>query len=177
MPSGSKQRKKPPSLQERRWASLGRLLGFAWGFFDRAVVEGVRARGFPDFLPPMATFTRSMDLAGTRVCVIAERAGVTKQSTSELVRLMVGAGYVRLAPDPSDGRAKLVRYTRRGRRLAQAIVATAEQLEKECRTALGAGRTDELKALLQALLDRRFPEHAGYWTRASESKTEKRGKR
>ena len=52
---------------------------------------------------------------GQRTVDLAQRAGITRQSMGEVVRDMVDLGIVELVPDPSDRRAKLVRYTEAGR--------------------------------------------------------------
>ena len=52
---------------------------------------------------------------GERTVVLAERAGITRQSMGEVVRDLVELGVVEMVPDPADGRAKLVRYTEAGR--------------------------------------------------------------
>lgn len=144
-------------LQQRRWASLGRLLGFASGIFNHRVIEEVRRRGHPGIRPPHSAMTRSMDLDGTRITTLAERAGVTKQAMGKVVRAMEEMGYVRITSDPADGRAKLVSYTRRGSRLATDIVEAAETIEREYESALGRKRMRELRALLQDLVPRIVP--------------------
>lgn len=157
------------SLQQRRWASLGRLLGFASGVFNHRVIERIRTRGHPKVGPPHSALTRSMDLDGTRITTLARRAGVTKQAMGRIVREMAELGYVKVAADPTDGRAKLVTYTRRGLRLASEIVDAAEAVEAEYAAALGRKRTRELRALLEDLVPRVVPEHVADeqgWTSA-----------
>lgn len=153
MPPTAAQRK----LQQRRWASLGRLLGFASGVFNHRVIEEVRRRGHPDVRQPHSALTRSMDLDGTRITTLARRAGVTKQAMGKLVRAMADLGYVAIAADPADGRAKLVRYTRRGLRLAGDIVDAAAKVEGEYEAALGKRRLRALRALLADLVPRIVP--------------------
>lgn len=144
-------------LQQRRWASLGRLLGFASGTFNRRVIEEVRRRGHPEIRPPHSALTRSMDLHGTRITTLAERAGVTKQAMGKLVHGMRDLGYVEIDADPDDGRAKLVTYTDRGLQLATDIVEAAEAVEREFAAAIGKRRMRELRALLGDLVPRIVP--------------------
>lgn len=150
-------------LQEQRWASLGRLLGFSWMAFHSRVVAKVKKKGFHDLGEPHFKLTRSMDYAGTGITELARRAGVTKQAMSSLVRSMESMGYLEKIPDPADGRAVLVRYTRRGMRLAKALVQSAEQVENELREAVGDSAIDDVYACLGKMLDTILPEHDSGW--------------
>jgi DNA-binding MarR family transcriptional regulator len=73
----------------------------------------------------------SIDPDGTRLTVLAERAGMTHQSMSELVGSMVAVGYLERLPDPADGRAKLVRLTPYGRQMVRLAVAEIADIERQ----------------------------------------------
>jgi DNA-binding MarR family transcriptional regulator len=90
-----------------------------------------------------------MDEGGTRSTVLAQRAGVTKQAMSQLVRLMERQGYLEQVPDPTDTRAKVVRMTERGEAVKIACVEVREELNRKVARNLGM---DEA-ALLEASLD------------------------
>jgi DNA-binding MarR family transcriptional regulator len=77
----------------------------------RRLVEEVH----PEVRAAHGAVLQFLDDEGTRVTVLAERAHVTKQSMAQLVGHLEAHGYVERAPDPDDGRAKLVRATERGR--------------------------------------------------------------
>jgi DNA-binding MarR family transcriptional regulator len=57
----------------------------------------------------------SVDPAGTRLSLLAERSHMSHQAMSELVAELVELGYFERVADPSDGRAKLIRPTAKGR--------------------------------------------------------------
>lgn len=93
----------------------------------------------------------NIDPGGTRLTVLAARAGTTHQSMGELVRTLERRGYVERVTDPHDARARLVRLTRKGRwavRLAIAEIAEIEAawLERFRR----AGFDIDVRALLEA---------------------------
>jgi DNA-binding MarR family transcriptional regulator len=93
----------------------------------------------------------SIDPEGTRLTVLAARAGTTHQSMGELVGTLERRGYVERVADPDDARARLVRLTERGRwavRLAMAEIAEIETewLERYRR----AGFDVDVRALLEA---------------------------
>jgi DNA-binding MarR family transcriptional regulator len=79
-----------------------------------AVTARLALRGYDDFPFASASLLWLMDEGGTRSTVLAQRAGVTKQAMSQLVRLMERQGYLEQVPDPTDTRAKVVRMTERG---------------------------------------------------------------
>lgn len=51
---------------------------------------------------------------GLRPSQLAVQLGLSKQATHDMLRELERTGYVRLDRDPSDGRARIVRYTERG---------------------------------------------------------------
>jgi DNA-binding MarR family transcriptional regulator len=88
---------------------------------------------------------------GTRIVELAEKLGITKQAVSKRVAEMVEEGVVELAPDPEDGRAKLVRFTPLGLQAIHHGLGVLGGLERELEAALGAGKMGELRALLLSL--------------------------
>jgi DNA-binding MarR family transcriptional regulator len=99
-----------------------------------------------------------IELEGTRLTDLAERLGVTKQAANQLVDDLERAGALERVPDPKDGRAKLVRFTERGRQgLLQGLQVLIE-LERELAAQIGKSRMLELRATLSAILERIDPE-------------------
>lgn len=134
-------RLRTPALLERpRATPLDRIrrehLGWLLAQTDRLFAEGVtramNARGYRGIRLVHIALIRNVDADGTRITEIARRAGMTKQATGQLVREFVELGYVRVVEDRSDARARVARYTPKGRRLrlavADAIAATERDL-------------------------------------------------
>ena len=67
--------------------------------------------GFPDLRSAHAPIFMGLAPEGSRVSDLAARARMTKQAAGELIRYLVGQGYLSVGPDPSDGRAKKVELT------------------------------------------------------------------
>lgn len=63
----------------------------------------------------------SLDPDGTRLTTLAERARMSHQAMGEMVDELTRHGYLERVPDPADGRARLIRPTKRG----QAVLARA----------------------------------------------------
>jgi DNA-binding MarR family transcriptional regulator len=157
-PSDPAYRDEQMALQARRWASLGRLLGFASGLFNYRVIEAVRALGFSDLRQSHSHLMRSMQLEGSRITALADRASITKQAMSGIVAEMEALGYVTTTVDPADGRAKLVTYTELGRQMVGAIVQSAEQVEGEYNRVLGERRAKQFRRSLEMLFEALTPE-------------------
>lgn len=133
--------------------TLGALLRAPYGLLSERVYGGLAARGFPDVRPAHSAVFRHITPRGCRLTELAERAGMTKQSMSYLVESLAAGGYVTSAADPSDGRARLVQLTARGRRVWDALVALSAEAEAEAAGAMGADRVALLRALLAELAD------------------------
>src|SRR5215216_1111724 len=105
-------------------------------------------RGHPEIRPPHGNVMQFLDDAGTRVSVLADRAQMTKQSMAELVAHLERLGYVERIADPSDGRAKLVRATSKGRHLYAIAREVIAEVEAEWTRRLGATKMRQLRRLL-----------------------------
>jgi DNA-binding MarR family transcriptional regulator len=140
------------SLDRIRHEHLGWLLGRADLLFAEGVTRAMHARGFAGIRLVHIALIRNVDENGTRISDIAKRAGMTKQATGQLVAEFVELGYIKLVPDPDDGRAKIARYTAKGKRLLVAIVASIEETENAVAQAIGAPQLAALKATLAKLL-------------------------
>ena len=81
---------------------------------------------------------------------LAAQARVTKQSAAFLSRPEV-SGYVERVPDPTDGRARLVRLTSRADRLVRVANAEVERVLAEWADHVGEERLRHLHETLQDL--------------------------
>jgi DNA-binding MarR family transcriptional regulator len=85
---------------------------------------------------------------GMRLTELAELAGMTKQGVGEAVSDLERLGYAERVADPSDGRAKIIRLSDRGRdaqRTGYEIIAT---IEAEWTQRFGAEHVEQMRALL-----------------------------
>jgi DNA-binding MarR family transcriptional regulator len=115
------------------------------------LIARLAERGHPEVRAAHGAVFEYLDDDGTRVSVLAERAGMTKQSMTELVTHLERHGYVERIPDPADGRARLVCATDRGREVfaiaRDAIVDVQARLDAR----LGAERMRTLRELLEEI--------------------------
>ena len=146
---------------ERR-QTLGALLRLPYEALQREVYGGLAERGFPEIRPAHSAVFRHLAPGGSRLTALAERAGMTKQSMAYLVEGLEAAGHLRTAPDPTDGRARLVRLTGTGERVLAALLDLSAAAEARLVERIGAKRAARLRRALEAWVaaieeDRRAP--------------------
>jgi DNA-binding MarR family transcriptional regulator len=93
-----------------------------------------------------------IDLAGTRLTDLASRLGVTKQAAGQLVDELVEMGMLERAPDPEDARAKLIRFSKKGRAGLFEGLSVLREIEGELETAIGSAKMRGLHDALAAVL-------------------------
>jgi DNA-binding MarR family transcriptional regulator len=130
--------------------NVARSLMVASRAHTAAVTARLALRGYDDFPFASASLLWLLDEGGTRSTVLAQRAGVTKQAMSQLVRLMERQGYLEQVPDSTDTRAKVVRMTKRGEAVKTACVEVREELNRQVAGALGKKEAARLEASLDA---------------------------
>jgi DNA-binding MarR family transcriptional regulator len=134
-----------------RQRTLGSLLRLPYQALQNAVYGALAERGFDDIRAAHSAVFRHIDADGTRLTVLAERAGMTKQSMAYLVDALSQAGYLASTPDPHDGRARRVRLTRRGEQAMTALLELSADFERRLAGQLGATKMARLRALLEEL--------------------------
>ena len=132
---------------------IGQLLGRMLRSFRRDLYGRAQEAGYQDIREAHLQVFGAIDWDGTRLTELAARANMTRPSMLELVDELQKLGYLERRPDPSDGRAKLIRLTRKGRRtLADALRAVLD-IERGYIAVVGQERFDAFVATLQALLE------------------------
>jgi DNA-binding MarR family transcriptional regulator len=115
------------------------------------VAEELARRGFDDLRPALLAVGQHIGPDGTRITELAERAWLTKATVVHAVDELERLGYITREPDPTDGRAKLVKSTAR----AHAAERAAREAVVEIRTAwaelMGERAMDALEGGLRAL--------------------------
>ncbi len=99
----------------------------------------------------MALFPH-LSLAGSRITVLAERMQISKQAVGQVVEELEQMGTVCRVPDPSDGRAKLVQFTKAGRNGMLEGLALLGRMEEELSSVVGPKRVKELGITLTKIL-------------------------
>jgi DNA-binding MarR family transcriptional regulator len=115
------------------------------------IFRAVHEAGFDDVTIAQSRLMTGIDTEGTRLSVLAERAQIAKHTATALVDKLERARYVQRVPDPSDGRARLVRMTPRAEAALPTVRAEEDRIEAEWRAHLGAERMNQLREALTAL--------------------------
>ncbi len=132
--------------------TLGHLLRELYGCLQESVYRTVSEAGHPGLRALHSPVLRHLPLSGGRVADLARVSGMAKQSMAYIVDDLVGLGYLRVEPDPTDGRARLIHYTENGIHLVNALLAASEQAEKNLAKYVGETRLAELREILKIAL-------------------------
>jgi DNA-binding MarR family transcriptional regulator len=132
-------------------APMIRLLSLAFDEFSEEVYRRVEGGGFDDIRPGHGCVFGNIGPEGSRLTELAERANMTKQSVGEVTSDLERRGYIERAPDPLDGRAKIIHLTARGLEAQGAGRAIIDELEREWAERYGEERIAALRDALEAV--------------------------
>src|SRR3954454_3150865 len=90
------------------------LLQLSHDVIERELFPRLHAAGYTELRPGHACVFGGITPEGDRLTALAARAALTKQAVGEVVSDLEKLGYVERVADPDDGRAKIIRLTRRG---------------------------------------------------------------
>jgi DNA-binding MarR family transcriptional regulator len=136
-----------------RYTTVGRYLHNAARKFDARVLAILSEQGWEDVRLVHITLTRALDFSGTRLTELAKRAAMTKQAMGELVDECERLQLVERTADPTDGRAKIVVFTARGKRFMTAFRDALAAAEEEMVRQLGSPRVQDIKSALADYAD------------------------
>jgi DNA-binding MarR family transcriptional regulator len=120
-------------------------LGRAVRAMSGTMMAKIASRGFEGMTPAFAWLMPLLDATGVRPTTLAQRAGISKQAISQLVRELEARGYVKQVRDPTDTRAKNVCLTKRGGALRTACAEVRLELHSVVIAKLGKARTSRLR--------------------------------
>jgi DNA-binding MarR family transcriptional regulator len=124
---------------------------------NELVSTTLAARGFEGMNPAHGTIGQHIADSGSRITELAALAQVSKPTVVYLVDDLERLGYVERRPDPSDGRAKLVCLTERGRRAQEEARQILAEIERDWSARVGARHFAALRTELERLHDALWP--------------------
>lgn len=127
---------------------IGALLRVPTEAIFRRLVRELNAGGFGGISLAHIAVLRYPGPDGERPGVLAERAGISKQAMNRLLGSLEDLGYLKRTNTSQEGRARIVRFTPRGRAAWAKIVETLREIEHEWKAELGAKDFALLKQLL-----------------------------
>jgi DNA-binding MarR family transcriptional regulator len=128
---------------------IGALLRIPAQAIHRRIIKELNAAGFEELRVPHMAVLQFPGPDGVRPGILAERAGISKQAMNQLLRSLEGLGYIVRADVPDEGRARIIRFTKRGRAAYAKVHDILRDIEREWSTELGPKRFAQLKELLQ----------------------------
>jgi DNA-binding MarR family transcriptional regulator len=131
------------------WAQV--LLKCARLLNERALTL-VQQRTKQHVRPAHTALFPQIDLQGTRPSVLAERLGISKQAVGQLVDDLMKMGLLDQAADPADGRARLVKFSARGKKGLLTGLATLLELEAQLSATVGKADVAQMHKTLLRLL-------------------------
>jgi DNA-binding MarR family transcriptional regulator len=138
-------------IQNPRAPLMIRLLSVAFDDFCTLLERRLADTPYNDIRISHGCVFGNIDPDGTRLTDLAERARMTKQSVGEVTSDLEQRGYVERIPDPSDGRAKIIRLTERGRAAQSLGIGLIDEIEQEWAERFGADRVAVLREALEAI--------------------------
>lgn len=144
-----------------RHQNTGRLLLAGLINWQDVLVRGLQEKGFRGFRASHMNLLRHIDLGGTRISEIAERARLSKQAIGQLVASSEAEKLVQTIPDPADRRAKIVAFTNLGRAVIDAEREVMERIDADLKRVLGEPGFAELREALGMLGEWKGPYNAG----------------
>ena len=136
------------------YAGFGPLLFECARLLDEiAQAEVNRAAGRRLLTPALVRLLPHLSREGVRQTDLARRVDVTKQAVGQALAELVPLGLVELVPDPSDGRARLVRLTEAGAASYDHGRAVLRFYAAALAARLGAKRLEEMTLGLASVLE------------------------
>jgi DNA-binding MarR family transcriptional regulator len=128
---------------------IGALLRVPAQAIHRRIINELNAAGFEELRVPHMAVLQFPGPDGVRPGTLAERAGISKQAMNQLLRSLEALGYIARSDAPDEGRARIVRLTKRGRAAYAKVHDILRDIEREWIAELGPKQFADLKALLQ----------------------------
>lgn len=108
------------------------------------------AAGWTDVTRAHSHVFANLDRDGTRPSELARRMGVTRQAAHQTIQELVDRGFLELAPDPKNARARRAVLTARGKRVVADARDIVRDLENTLERRIGRKRVARLRRALES---------------------------
>lgn len=140
------------ATEPQQTQGVGRLFQRAARAYSDLILKKMAERGYEGLTLFHTALIANLNSEGTRITVLAKRAGMAKQSMGQLANDLERRGYVERVPDLSDKRAYLIRFTEQGQTLLQDSYEAKSEVEAEYAVELGREAMETLRGLLGKLV-------------------------
>src|SRR5215831_11165214 len=135
---------------------IGALLRVPAQAIHRRIIKDLNVAGFKELSMPHIAVLQFPGPDGVRPGTLAERAGTSKQAMNRLLGSLEESGYLVRSDAPDEGRARVVRFTKRGHAAYSKIHDILRDIEREWSAELGSKDFAQLKELLARVWDSRL---------------------
>jgi DNA-binding MarR family transcriptional regulator len=133
--------------------NLGFLLAKASQRWNELLYGHFVAQGYPEVRPSYGSLLLPLfEEDGLRMGQLAERARLSKQTMTTMVRLLERDGLVTRERDAADGRAFRIQLTERAKEFESVAEEVLEELEREVQEALTPRATSALERALKGVI-------------------------
>ncbi len=127
---------------------IGALLRIPAEAIQRRLIRDLNAAGFRGLTLPHMKVFQFPGPDGVRPTTLAERAGMSKQAMNKLLGSLESLGYISRSAGLDEGRARIIRCTKRGHAAYAKIADLLRDIERDWAAELGPKDFAQLKALL-----------------------------
>src|SRR5579863_140988 len=127
---------------------IGALLRVPAQAVHRRIISKLSTAGFEGLRVPHMAVLQFPGPDGVRPGTLAERACMSKQAMNQLLRGLEDLGYIIRFDASDEGRARIVRFTKRGRAAYSKVHDILRNIEHEWSAELGPKDFAQLKKLL-----------------------------
>src|SRR6516164_905632 len=110
---------------------IGALLRVPAQAIHRRIIKDLNEAGFEELSMPHIAVLQFPGPDGVRPSTLAERAGMSKQAMNRLLGSLEESGYLVRSDAPDEGRARVVRFTKRGHAVYSKIHDILRDIERE----------------------------------------------
>jgi DNA-binding MarR family transcriptional regulator len=130
----------------RYFLMRGLLHAFYW--MDESMQNHMEAAGVSAVSRSQSMIMSNIADGVTRPADLARRLGISRQAVQQLLADMQERKLIDLVPDPDDARAKIVRYSARGRNLGEISLRALDHIDAVLADRLGRKDLTELCRIL-----------------------------
>jgi len=136
-----------------RATNLRQCLLRASRIINTEIVERLHLSGFTELRSTHTALLSNLDLEGSNLTMVAQRAGMTKQAMGRLADELISLKYITKTRSEYDKREVKLEFTPPGLKLMNQSFNIMEELENRCANRLGKDRFKNLLISLQDIVD------------------------
>ena len=139
-------------LLAMRQDNIGRLFQRAARAYSELAMKKLASHGYADLSLFHTALISNLDVEGSHISAIAERAGMTKQAMGQIAKELEAKGLIQRVPDPEDKRAVLLKFTEKGSQFLETAYQIKLEIEAEYAHRIGEENMGILRDLLDQLV-------------------------